>query len=372
MENAIWQDKNLIASDVANEFELERAIRKASGRKELLCPDKGCNSPLVRYCHGEIKGAYFAHLTNDKCDYADFDKRDTAIFRLLRFKVRNHFSELGYSVKLEQKILEHHYSQLFFELPNGNKIALELGSKQTSASFIDNLTDNYDNIGVELKWLVVSDINSVSKENELFYLKRYLANKTNYHEYIIINKEGTRVSQSRWDCNKYEYNGHYICVKGFNDFYTEDGDLNSLVFDGNELTISGFSERYCLWLQHKKQAVENEINKIKEREKMLAEYKFQETRATNKRPILPVIHKPERYVHKQIDYVSSSYEKRKAEIINRINQQEEQVIDSTDRRWIKCEVCGKIGEDAEFISYGGQGHLNLGVCCDCMRGNRYK
>lgn len=87
MGNAVWRDRNLIASDVANEFELERVIRKASGRKELICPDKRCKSPIVRYCHGEIRGAYFAHLTNDKCDYADFDKNDTTVFRLLRLKL---------------------------------------------------------------------------------------------------------------------------------------------------------------------------------------------------------------------------------------------------------------------------------------------
>lgn len=115
MENALWRDKNLIASDVANEFELERVIKKASGRRELLCPDKECKSPIVRYCHWEIKGAYFAPLANDKCDYADFDKNDTAVFRLLRLKLCKHFSELGYNVKSEQKLLEYHYSQLYFE-----------------------------------------------------------------------------------------------------------------------------------------------------------------------------------------------------------------------------------------------------------------
>lgn len=371
MENAVWKDEKLIASDVANEFELERVIRKASGRRELLCPDKGCKSPIVRYCHGEIKGAYFAHLTNDQCDYADFDKNDTTVFRLLRMKLREHFSKLGYMIKSEQKVLEHHYTQLFFELSDGDKIALELGSNLTTAILIDKLTEDYKNIGVGIRWLVVSDTNYANKENELFYLKRYLVNKSTYHEYIIINKDGTTVSQSRWDCNKYEYNGQCIYLKEFKDFYTEDGDLNSLILNDKELTIVGFSDRYCLWLQHKKRAVENEINKIKEREKRLAERKFEETKVINQRYIFPIIHKIEQYAPKQKDYTLSSYEKRKSEIINRMNQQEEQVRDSADIRWIKCEICGKIGEDAEFSNYGGEGHLNLGVCCDCTRKNRY-
>lgn len=210
MENAILGSRNLIALDVANEFELEREVRKASSRKELRCPDKSCTSPILRYCHGEIKGAYFAHLTNDRCDYADFDKNDTSVFRLLRLKLYRYFSRLGYNVECEGKILEHHYSQLFFELQSGSKMALEFGSKQTTANLIDILTDEYDRAGVSVRWLVISDTNYGNKENELFYLKRYLINKSNKNEYIIINKEGTMVSQSRWDCDKYEYNGHHI------------------------------------------------------------------------------------------------------------------------------------------------------------------
>lgn len=372
MENAIWKNKNLTASDVANKFDLEHEIKRASRRKELLCPDKGCKSPIVRYCHGEIKGAYFAHLTNDKCDYADFDKKDTTVFRLLRLKLYKHFSAFGYTVKTEQKILEHHYSQLFFELPNGNKIVLELGSKLTSADIIDKLTENYDRIGVGIRWLVVDDANYVRKENELFYLKRYLANKSNHKEYIIINKEGTTISQSRWDSNEYEYNGRHIDVRGFGDFYTETGNLNSLTFDDGELTIKGFHDRYCQWLQRKKQNVEDTITKIKESKK-IAERKFQETNIQSLRPlIMPTRKTGYRYAPKTSEQVLSSYEKRKAEIIGRMDQQEEQVRDSFDIRWIKCEICGKIGEDAEFSSYGGVGHLNLGVCSNCMHKNRNK
>ena len=41
MGNAVWRDKNLIASDAANEFELERVIRKASGERNYYAQIKG-------------------------------------------------------------------------------------------------------------------------------------------------------------------------------------------------------------------------------------------------------------------------------------------------------------------------------------------
>lgn len=389
MENAIWKNENLIASDVANLFELEREVRMASGRKELRCPDSGCKCPIVRYCHGEIKGAYFAHLTNDKCDYADFDKNDTSVFRTLRLKLFKHFSELGYDVRCEVKTLEHHYSQLYFELPNGNKITLEFGSNQTSANLIDRLAKEYESIGVGIRWLVVSDTNYGSRENELFYLKRYLVNESNKKEYIIISTDGTAILQSRWDCNKYEYNGRNVSINGFDDFYSEEADFGLLTIDNGELTISGFNDRYNQWLQRKKetfeegiksqiehekkvaelrrQAYEEQLRRKKELEKRLSEIRAQSDNQTTNTPIIP----PSSYTPGRPKSVSTSYERRKAEIIGRMDQQEVQVRDSTDRRWIKCELCGKIGEDSEFSSYGGPNHLNLGVCSECVRKSRH-
>jgi len=50
-------------------------------------------------------------------------------------------------------------------------------------------------------------------------------------------------------------------------------------------------------------------------------------------------------------------------------QQETQVKDAEGNRWIKCEFCGKIAKDNEFISYGGVGHVNLGTCKECSANN---
>ena len=55
MENAIWNGITIIASDISKDYEKEKQVRKASGRKELRCPDTDCKHPVLRYCHGEIK-----------------------------------------------------------------------------------------------------------------------------------------------------------------------------------------------------------------------------------------------------------------------------------------------------------------------------
>jgi hypothetical protein len=59
----------------------------------------------------------------------------------------------------------------------------------------------------------------------------------------------------------------------------------------------------------------------------------------------------------------------KQNIESNFSQQEHQVRDADDNRWIKCELCGKIAKDEEFSSYGGIGRINLGTCKECSRNN---
>lgn len=75
--------------------------------------------------------------------------------------------------------------------------------------------------------------------------------------------------------------------------------------------------------------------------------------------------------HKRIE----EQERREAErqfsdsLLERMNQQEEQVRDSQGRRWIKCEFCGMIALESKFSSYGGTNHINLGICKECQKNN---
>ena len=48
-----------------------------------------------------------------------------------------------------------------------------------------------------------------------------------------------------------------------------------------------------------------------------------------------------------------------------LEQQKTPVIDAEGKRWIKCEFCGVIAKEAEFSSYGGYNHVNLGTCREC-------
>ena len=125
MENAKWNGETQIAVDIAKDFELEKAIRIASKKGDLACPDVGCPAPILRYCRGESKAPYFAHRSNCNCDYAKFDRGNTPLIRSLKRALYDSFVAKGYNVQLEAKFLPHHYTHICFLLENGDKIAVE-------------------------------------------------------------------------------------------------------------------------------------------------------------------------------------------------------------------------------------------------------
>ena len=55
------------------------------------------------------------------------------------------------------------------------------------------------------------------------------------------------------------------------------------------------------------------------------------------------------------------------QVKNKFTQQEEQIRDGYNRRWVQCELCGEIKIESEFSSYGGVNHVNLGKCFVCTR-----
>lgn len=47
--------------------------------------------------------------------------------------------------------------------------------------------------------------------------------------------------------------------------------------------------------------------------------------------------------------------------------QEHPFYDSAGNRWIRCEYCGRLSTEEDFVSYGGSNHANLGTCKECQR-----
>lgn len=260
MENALWNGQCYTAADVAESYELEKTIRKASERKELRCPDADCPSPILRYCHGKIiKSAYFAHLDNCTCDYAEFDKTNTPLIRMVKRIIYNSFASKGYDVQLEVKVVPKHYTHLLFTLSSGKKVAVELGTPRTTADKIEYLAEQYSAIGIDAQWIVINNAQTPAKENEAYFIERYRLNESKRKDVLVLSRDGTKITQYILDPNKYLYRGNPIRSNNYPEIYREVAGLDVLAFEEDELTIQGFHARYNEWLKKKRRAFEKKI-----------------------------------------------------------------------------------------------------------------
>ena len=185
MEYALYNGNKISATAVAEDYNFEKSVRIAGSSKKLLCPDPDCDCRLLKYCHGDVNDAYFAHLNNANCDYAKFDSEIPNEIRTIRTKLFNAFKEKGYNVSLEEKII-----------PDGNRIALELGSQQTTAEKIESLNNLYLNEGIHVKWIVIGNTDFQIAENKVFFLKRYIFNESKNKDLIVISRNNFKVVQT--------------------------------------------------------------------------------------------------------------------------------------------------------------------------------
>jgi competence CoiA-like predicted nuclease len=375
MENALWNERIVIASEIAKDYKLEKEIRKASGSGKLLCPDPECKNKKLKYCHGEVKGAYFAHVNNDLCNYAEFDKKNTTIVKTVRKKIYENFKRRGYNVKLEEKILPHHYTHLLLEKIDGRKVAIEIGTQKLSANYIDSLTTAYQKKGIKVNWIVIGDTNTLVREKHTFFMKRYLLNESKNKDLLVINKECSEVVQYKCDCNKYIYNGRAYFSENYLETYYEEETLNKLIIDkDNELTFLGFRTRYQNWLNKKQVAFEKKTKQLKADKKPQEELRHKRKKinnsVNNEKNIKSNESKLESKPTVSPKEPDMTYKQCLEEILPKIDQQEKQAYDSIGRRWIKCEECGRVDIVDNFVDYGGRKRINLGICNKCDRENR--
>ena len=361
MENGVWKGITYSAFDIAKKYNLEKQIRQASGRKELRCLDTNCVNPELKYCHGEKKGAYFAHISNCSCDYNKFDKENTPFLRQINRSLYDVLISKGYNVQIETKIIPHHYSHMLVTLPNQKQVAIELGTEKTTANKISYIASQYENIGIGIKWIVVMNSALPTRDEDSIFLKRHALNETNKKDVLMIDARNNELIQYTIDSNLYEYNGFNMPPKLFSDMYVEKGVISQLEFENDELTIPGFYDRSNSWLEDKQKEFNKEIALLKEEACRVVE----ERRALKKNIKSGYYHcRLEMQDNKQTE-IKKSYAECYDEVKDKFTQQKTPILDSTGVRWIMCENCGAIKPKGKFVLYGGLNHVNLGTCSDC-------
>lgn len=372
MENALWKGKRLVAYEVSKDYFTEKEIRRASHKGELCCPDPGCKSSILKYCHGEIKQPYFAHRDESDCDYVKYEKA-SGVFRGLRLLLCEHFSACDYPVQMEAKVLAHHYSHLYFEWEDGTKTAIELGTKRTNIHEVEKLNQEYQDNQVVPIWLVVDHNDKHLDERHTYFLKRYCLNESANRSLLTLTYDGKKVVQ-------YKKVPAVHCKTEIGDYLVEsqtmfvyEGTCQDLVFENGALTLKGFGETYENLLAYRQSKAEKFRQELLERQRLAKEQ--EEQRRLEERNMEAYRKEKAAEQQRYLEWMKaqaakefdSEYMKRKDSILPMIEQQERQVRDEAGVRWIRCEICGEVKEEAEFVSYGGRGRLNIGKCKSCMK-----
>ena len=263
MEKAIWKGTMIYASDVKDKYEFENVIRLASANGELKCPDGCCDSPTLKYCHGNKKRPYFAHKHTSNCDYDTYDKSNTQSINDIKLLVYNHLTNKGFKVDMDVKIYEHQYAHIVINA-NNNPYVIEIVQNSVTARKINRIVSQYENHKVPIKFLVIGNATILQDESDYNFIRRFSLNDSANNDLLVINEEGTELYQSRLDKYRYVYQGYKLY--DYDEIYYEEASFEDLTFENDELTISGFSSRYAEWYNEKQERYKKfieEKNRIK-------------------------------------------------------------------------------------------------------------
>ncbi len=401
MEKALLDGQVVYASQIAKNYMMEKNIRLLSREKKLRCTDPGCKKPLVRYCHGEVKAAYFAHLSNADCDYARFDTENSELIKKVARVVHQEITNKGFEAEIDAKVLKHHYTHILIKLDEGRNLAVEIGTKRTTVNRIEELSSEYREQGILLDWIVIDDTSKYVEEEHTYHMKRYLFNESRTKDLLVVSPDGDELAQYKEDPNEYMYKNSQHFFGKLDTTYMENGAIGDLSIENDRLTIRGFDKRYEDWLSQKQAAFEEKVKKQEEYEKRFRERCEESKKAqdkkipqakieTKKKPIIiPELDETTDLLEQpkvSISYPSQTYWSRQEkvdqeekdleikektvnidEILPLIEQEDKVAIDSENRRWAKCIECGKIDCVDNFSTYGGLGQINKGKCTECVR-----
>ncbi len=341
MENGMWNNNELHAFDIAKDYELEKKVRQASKNRELLCMDKNCSNRILKFCNGEIRGAYFAHRENSDCSYDRYERSHGKKYEYVRHSLYNELKRKGYNVSMEQPIGKRHYAQIVIINEDGSKEGIEFASVRISISDIERIEDIYKENATGLIWVLVDKPYMSIDGINSYFIKKYCLNDTPDKTLTIIDKSGECVTQFR---------------KGPTSIYRENRLVAELVMENQRLVIRNFNERFAsnadnerYLLRHEKEIACERINNILKNGIVVSNVKTK-----TKEDVMTELTPEDKIILEN-------------EIEGTIDDQLEKTIDSKGRRWLRCFECGEISLEENFVSSGGKGEFGIGICRKCSR-----
>ncbi len=277
MQNALWKGEPIIACRVAQNTNMDVAVRVASKEKELRCPDPDCGNPLLCYRHGEIRIPHFAHVGNNVvCDYAKFDSQNNEMQKEVCRHVYEILSAQGYKVKMEVKIFGHQYTHLTIEYES-TILAIQIVPYNISAKKVSNWTRACKQYGImPLVLFIGAETFSKGiyvKSTYAFLYNRHVNNSTVCKNIFLISDDASKMTLYKRDkhMSEYVYKGQYIESMDRDSVFWESATLEDMTFEDGEWSIKGYNGRYNEWLIKRMDTFKQEVSLIEKRERMWEE-----------------------------------------------------------------------------------------------------
>lgn len=351
MEKAFWNEQLLYAYEISSDYKLEKCIKRASKNGDLYCTDPDCKMPRLKYCHGDSKGAYFAHVENCDCDYAKYDFQNSFALRKLQIKLFDSLKR-KYKVEIDSKTLKDHYTPLLVTLPSDKKIAIEIVTKKTQISDIELLVQKYKQQDLLLHWVYATDKLHITKENESYFMKRYILNESAQKSILMINYTNQKIIQYSQDTEQYlSASGNKLEIPGFTELYWKTGPMSDIEVTVDSIGLRGYSENFEQWKCNKKQAYENLKKRASEAKRSSDVNK--ETKAT---------------INDAVDYllISGVWQNVDSLIETAKNNPDYSIYDDKYNKYRICDVCGRLKKAFCFDPYIFINHnQNIGICKMC-------
>lgn len=268
MQNALWNGMLINAEEIAQKESAETPVRLAGGSKELRCIDPNCENPIVIYKHGPKKIPHFCHRKESRCDYAEFDKSDNSEVRVARIELLKHFKSLGYEVECEKKLPNSRkYCHLLVQI-NGRNIVIQIARSSTSANEIRSLSQECEQCGYELRWIVLGDYYVCQKEKDNYHAMRFQFNHSTNRDLLVLDIDVKKISQTKIDESEYIYKGYNLRQRLGYDIHNlrVEKPISSLRIVDGELTLNGFRNAYDSWMNKKRTEFEKMKQDIDEQE----------------------------------------------------------------------------------------------------------
>lgn len=279
MQKALWNGKIVYAYKIAEDYELEKAARIASPKKEFLCTDEECKCRVLKYCNGDEKKPYFAHRENSNCDYARFEK-NYGIMERLTVRLAEILEKNGYKVQIHERLFKGHITYLVVWQGNANPVAVDFITHRIGVNDIEGWASAYRHSGMQYSFIVADKNLDINEEKNTFFAKRYSLNETKNRFLICISWDGKTVTQIAMDRKNYSYKER-LC--NFSpelsySYYKEVEKAENIIIEDDQLSIKGFFERYQSWKETRNSFYENWKSKVDD-EILLAQKQKEEAEA---------------------------------------------------------------------------------------------